>query len=140
MSGRTVSGVVPPELFELAQQVSDDEGTTMSALVFTALTFYLGLPAAARRSACYLVAAGTADDRDLMLENCGRAIAQAADRRLTAQLAARGREVGMPTLDWSDEAIEAEAVAAVAAARSARRAAARQIEDPPQPARSRVAR
>jgi hypothetical protein len=140
MDGRSVSGVVSPPLFDLAQTVSDDEGTTVSALVSAAVSLYLGLPASARRSARYLLAAATADELKLVLENCGHAIAQAADRCLAAQLAAHGKEMGMQTPDWSDEAIEAEAVAAVAAHRSASRGAARNLNDPPPPARSRSVR
>ena len=132
MSGRNVSGVVPPALFEAAQQVVDYEGTTMSALVSSALSLYLGLSGAARRSARYVLATGTPGACDLLLDGCGRAIARAADVHLTDQLAARGRASGVQDSGMSDETIEADAVAAVRATRTSRRAQTPSHEAPRQ--------
>ena len=132
MSGRNVSGVIPSALFETAQQVVDYDGTTMSALVSSALSLYLGLSGAARRSARYVLATGTPGARNLLLEECGRAIARAADVHLTNQLAARGRASGVQDPGLSDETIEAEAVAVVRAARTSRRARTASTEVPRQ--------
>lgn len=122
MSGRTVSGVVPPDLFEVAQQAAEYGGTSMSALVSSALALYLGLPGSARRTARYVLASGSPEIRDALLDGCGRAIAMAGDRALRAQLAARGRAVGLAAI--SEEAIAVEAAEAVRDARRARREAA----------------
>jgi hypothetical protein len=116
MSGRTISGVVPSALFEVAQQATEYEGTTMSALVSSALALYLGLPGAARRSARYVLTTGTPNAQECLLDGCSRAIAQAAHLHMTAQLALRAA----PSAGITDEAIEAEAVAAVQATSAAR--------------------
>jgi|GEM_PF-3928872 hypothetical protein len=121
MPGRTVSGVIPPDLYDIAQQSADYEGTTMSALVSSALAFYLGLSGAARRSARYVLASGETELRDALLEGCGRAIARAGDQLLTARLAARGRAMGLQAEPVSEEEMAAEAVEAVSEARRARR-------------------
>jgi hypothetical protein len=130
MSGRTVSGVISPDLYEVAQQAVDYEGTSMSALVSSALAFYLGLSGPARRSARYVLASGTPESRDALLEGCARAIASAGDHALAAQLAARGRAMGLADGTASEDAVEKEAVQAVREARRARRDALRE-EQPP---------
>jgi hypothetical protein len=136
MTGRNVSGVVPPGLFEVAQQAVDYEGTSMSSLVSASLALYLGLSGAARRSARYVLSSGSPEARELLLEGCGRAIARAADTQMSAQLAERGRAMGIQDPKLTDEAIEAQAVAAVREARKARRSATRDTDrDPPQVAR-----
>jgi hypothetical protein len=121
MSGRTVSGVVPPGLYEVARQAAEYDGTSMSAIVSSALTLYLGLSGSSRRAARYVLASGSSEDRDALLEGCGRAIGMAGDRALRAQLAARGRALGLQHEAVSEEAIAEEAAQAV---RDARRAAA----------------
>ena len=121
MSGRTVSGVISPGLYEVAQQAAAYEGTSMSALVSSALTLYLELSAPARRSARYVLASGTPESRDSLLDGCERAIAAAGDRALTAQLGARGRAMGVADEAVSEDAIDEEAVQAVRDARQARR-------------------
>lgn len=131
MSGRTVSGVISPGLYEVAQQAVDYEGTSMSALVSSALALYLGLSGPARRSARYVLASGTPESRDALLEGCGRAIAAAGDRALAAQLAARGRAMGLADATASENAIDKEAVQAVQEARRARRDALREQQPPP---------
>jgi hypothetical protein len=131
MSGRTVSGVISPGLYEVAQQAADYEGTSMSALVSSALTLYLGLSGSARRSARYVLASGTPESRDALLEGCGRAIAAAGDRALAAQLAVRGRAMGLAGETASEDAIDQEAVRAVQEARRARRDALREEQPPP---------
>jgi hypothetical protein len=120
-SGKTVSGVIPPALYEVAQQAADYEGTTMSALVSSALTLYLGLSGAARRSARYVLTSGPSDSRDILLDGCVSAIAVAGDHALSAQLAARGRAMGFQDKPVSEEAILEEAVQAVRDARRVRR-------------------
>jgi len=131
MSGRTVSGVISPGLYEIAQHSAEYEGTTMSSLVSSALAFYLGLSGPARRSARYVLASGATEVRDLLLDGCGRAIARAGDQLLTAQLAARGRAMRFQEEPISEEEIAAEAVRAVSDVRRARRAGAE--EDAPAP-------
>jgi hypothetical protein len=124
MSGRTVSGVVPQALHEAAQQAVDYEGTSMSALVSSALALYLGLPGSARRTARYVLASGPAESRDAMLEGCARAIAMAGDRAIAAQLATRGHEMGLQDGTATEDSIATEAAHSVRHARSARQAAA----------------
>jgi hypothetical protein len=121
MSERTISGVVPAGLYEVAQQAAEYDGTSMSALVSSALTLYLGLPGSARRAARYVLASGSAESRDALLEGCGRAIAMAGDRALTAHLAARGRAMGLQDEAVSEAAIDEEAAQAVRDARRVRR-------------------
>jgi hypothetical protein len=132
VSGRTVSGVIPPGLYEVAQQAAEYEGTSMSALVSSALTLYLGLSAPARRSARYVLASGPPASRDGLLEGCERAIAMAGDRTLTAQLAARGRALALTDEAASEDSIDKEAVQAVRDARQARRNAQQQEQPLPQ--------
>jgi hypothetical protein len=121
MTGRTVSGVISPQLQEAAQKAVDYDGTSMSALVSAALTLYLGLPAAARRTARYVLTSGPVETRDALLEGCGHAIARAGDQMLRAGLAARGEAMGLhdPALSEDDIALEA-----VQAVRDARRSGA----------------
>ncbi len=121
MSGKTVSGVIPQPLYEIAQQAVEYEGTTMSALVSSALALYLGLSGSARRSARYVLASGPAESREVLLEGCAGAIAVAGDQALTAQLAVRGRAAGFQENPPSEEAVMAEAVQAVREARRIRR-------------------
>lgn len=64
MSGRTIAGVVSPKFYEVAQQAVEHEGTSMSALVSSALSLYLGLSGSARRSSRYVLASGTPESRD----------------------------------------------------------------------------
>jgi hypothetical protein len=131
MSGRTVSGVVPQALYEAAHQAVDYEGTSMSALVSSALTLYLGLSGSARRSARYVLASGPAESRDALLEGCARAIAMAGDRAIAAQLAARGHAMGFQDDTVSEDSIAMEATRAVRYARGERQAAANGENAPP---------
>ena len=124
MSGKTVSGVIPAALHDVAQQAAEYEGTSMSAVVSSALALYLGLSGASRRTARYVLASGSAETRDLLLEGCGRAIARAGDQVLRTQLAARGKALGLQDQASSEEQIAQEAVEAVREARAARRRAA----------------
>ena len=55
MSGRTVSGVISAHLQEVARNAVEYDGMSMSALVSSALTLWLDLPAAARRTARYVL-------------------------------------------------------------------------------------
>jgi hypothetical protein len=124
MSGRTVSGVIPARLQEVAQQAAAYEGTSMSALVSSALTLYLGLSGGARRTARFVLASGDPEARDVLLDGCGRAIAAAGDQVLRGQLAARGEAMGLRDETLSEQDIAREAVEAVSATRcgpSARR-------------------
>jgi len=122
MSGKTVSGVITPSLYEVVQQAAAYEGASVSATVSAALTLYLGLSGAARRSARHVLAAGTPSARDALLEGCGRAIARAGDQMLREQLAARGRAMGLWDVAVSEEQIDQDAVAAVRDARQVTRA------------------
>ena len=131
MPGRTVSGVIPPKLYDAAQAVTEYDGSTVSALVSSALTLYLGLSGAARRSARYVLASDVPESRDILLDGCGRAIAQAVDHVLAEQLAAKGREMGLSGQDVSEQEIEQAAASAVRETRRARRAAATGHAAPP---------
>jgi hypothetical protein len=138
MSGKNVSGVVPADLFDVAQSIADYEGATMSSLVSSALAFYLSLPAAARRSARYVMSSKDEAARGLLLEGCARAAAQAADIRLSGQLAANGKALGLHEPSLTDEAIETLAVAAVREARNATRLEQSTIGGRKRPARART--
>ena len=120
MSGRTVSGVISVRLQEVAQQAADYEGNSMSALVSSALTLYLGLSGAARRTARSVLTSRTPEAREALLEGCGLAITRAGDQVLRAQVAARGQAMGLWDEPMSEQEIAREAVAAV---RNARRVA-----------------
>jgi len=114
MSGRTISGVVPAQLQESARDAVAYEGTSMSALVAAALTLFLGLPAPARRTARYVLSSGTPEAREALLAACAQGIARAGDGMLRVQLAARGQTLKLTDPELSEEAIDAEALAAVA--------------------------
>jgi hypothetical protein len=117
MSSRTVSGVVPAQLQEVAQQAAAYEGTSVSALVSSALTLCLGLSGSARRTARYVLASDSPEAREALPEGCGRAIAAAGDHELRGRLAARGEAMGLADRALSEQDIAREAVDAVAAVR-----------------------
>ncbi len=120
-AGKSVSGVIPAELHDVAAKLAEDEATTMSALVSAALALYLGLPAPARRTARYVLTAGSPEAKDRLLDGCGRAIAGAGNQVLQGQLAARGRELGLHLDTADDEALAAAAVKAERDTRLGRR-------------------
>jgi hypothetical protein len=125
MSGRTVSGVISARLQEVAQNAADYDGISMSALVSSALTLWLGLPAAARRTSRHVLTSGTPEAREMLLEECARAIARAGDQALRGRLAARGQAMGL----WDTATSEAEiAQEAVDAVRDARRVVSGRIK------------
>jgi hypothetical protein len=119
MSGRTVSGVISPDLYDVVQQAGAYEGTTVSALVSSALAFYLGLSGPARRTARYVLTSGSSDSRAALLDGCGRAIAAAGDQALTASLASKAEAMGDQSV--TEAQIAEEAVQAVRKARQAKR-------------------
>jgi hypothetical protein len=104
-------------LQEVAQQAASYEGTSMSALVSSALTLYLGLSGAARRTARFVLASENAEARDALLQRCGRAIAAAGDEVLRTQLAARGQAMSLWDESLSEEDIASEALQAVRVAK-----------------------
>lgn len=118
MSGRTVSGVVSARLQEAAQNAADYEGTSMSALVSAALTLWLGLPAAARRTSRHVLASGTPEVREMLLEGCSRAIARAGDQGLRSRLAANGQAMGLWDANLSEADMAQKASDAVRDARA----------------------
>jgi hypothetical protein len=97
----------------VAQQAAEYEGTTMSAFVSSALAFYLGLTGGARRTARFVLTSGTPENRAALLDGCARAIANAGDQALAAQLAARGKALGLQDVLVSEADIAEEAVRAV---------------------------
>jgi hypothetical protein len=125
--------VISARLQEAAQNAAEYDGTSMSALVSSALTLWLGLPAAARRTSRHVLTAGTPEAREVLLEGCALAIARAGDQVLRARLAARGQAMDLWDTETSDAEIAQAAVDAV-------RDASRVVPGEPVPARRRSAR